>query len=786
MPEFNYLIHNESDFPHLRNVDVYKFDNDFDYGRFNYDQMELQICTVPWDMGEAHIGNRTISGIGNVVYFESKEDRNKWFDEIPDLECYRFKTKFKELHRSLQIDVPVPYDMCAKHNYLVVKYAKFANENSPVQYEGSFGLREWFWFIREVEFLAPNTTRLHLMDDAFQTWIYDINVSGMMLERGHAPMFAIKADSYLNNPLTHNEYLLTEDVNFGEARIVQDIQAVALNAGNMYACIATSANPQGTWGTKSGNDWKVPTSAYYNQQGQPSMYVFCMKADKLNDFLSNISSSYPQFRQTVQGVWFASDDLITLGDSFTFASTTCYKVKATRQTLDFFELEKAQFGYPQRYANIAKLYTSPYAHIELTDENGNVDIIKIEDTTGTFKINAAMNTAYPFITIDAQLSGVGGTASKTITFKNITDRSITLKGQWYETLHSWNVPVFAIVLNPGKEYDYSTHFDRKQRVVDYTAAKDNADASADTLTANAGLQATANTANASAHKTLNSTKNTIDNSTVDFQTNASLSQLMGSVNNQIDAAEQTSAIAAATTAVTAGTSAISNLASGNIGGAVTAAVGGAANAASTMAQCAVGTNLMYSDAEVSGDFTISTADRAEYANNAHTTAANTNIDSVTSANNALVTGSAANSAATEKANALRNKNAAASAISNDVLQADLRAPFIYGSFENGDTSTTRPMAMIAHIVTQSKSAIASAGDEFVRYGYMFEKFWEFNGNWNIGKYFTYWKLKDFWVSNLNVPDMYMDKIRFFLFGGVTVWRKPEFIGKIDPYTNFDV
>ncbi|MBR5435226.1 MAG: hypothetical protein IK117_12415 [Bacteroidales bacterium] len=786
MPEFNYLIHNESDFPHLRNVDVYKFDNDFDYGRFDYDQMELQICTVPWDMGEAHIGNRTISGIGNVVYFESKEERDKWFDAIPDLECYRFKTKFKELHRSLQIDVPVPYDMCAKHNYLVVKYAKFANENSPVQYEGSFGLREWFWFIREVEFLAPNTTRLHLMDDAFQTWIYDINVSGMMLERGHAPMFAIKADSYLGNPLTHNEYLLTEDVNFGEARIVQDIQAVALNAGNMYACIATSANPQGTWGSKSNNDWKVPTSAYYNQQGQPSMYVFCMKADKLNDFLSNISSSYPQFRQTVQGVWFASDDLITLGDSFTFASTTCYRVKATRQTLDFFELEKAQFGYPQRYANIAKLYTSPYAHIELTDENGNVDIIKIEDTTGTFKINAAMNTAYPFITVDAQLTGVGGTASKTITFKNITDRSITLKGQWYETLHSWNVPVFAIVLNPGKEYDYSTHFDRKQRVVDYTAAKDNADASADTLTANAGLQATANSANASAHKTLNSSKTTIDNSTVDFQTNHSLDQLLGSVNNQIDAAEQTSAIAAATTAVTAGTSAISNLASGNIGGAVTAAIGGAANAASTMAQCAVGTNLMYSDAEVSADFTTATADRAQYANNAHTTAANANIDSVTSANNALVTGSAANSAATEKANALRNKNAAASAVSNDVLQADLRAPFIYGSFENGDTSTTRPMAMIAHIVTQSKSAIASAGDEFVRYGYMFEKFWEFNGNWNIGKYFTYWKLKDFWVSNLDVPDMYMDKIRFFLFGGVTVWRKPEYIGKIDPYTNFDV
>lgn len=807
MPDFNYLTHNESEFPHISNVDVFKYDNDFDYGRFDYTQMELQICTVPWDMGEAHIGNRTISGIGNVVYFETKAKRDKWFDDIPDKDCYRFKTKFKELHRSLEIDVPIPYDMCAKHNYLVVKYAKFANEESPVMYEGEYGLREWFWFIREVEFLAPNTTRLHLMDDAFQTWIYDINVSGMMLERGHAPMFAIDAKTFLENPVVNNEYLLTDDVNFGDATIVKHIEAVALNAGNMYACIATTANPQGNWGTKADNTWQVPSGSYYTQQGQPSVYVFCMAANDLNGFLSEVSSSYPQFKQTVQGVWFASSNLITLGGSFTFASTTCYKVQATRKTLDFFTLEKSHFNYPNRYADIAKLYTSPYAHIELTDENGNVDVIKIEDSQGTFKINAAMNTAYPFITIDAQLDGVGGNATKSITFKNITSRSITLKGQWYETLHSWQVPVFAVVLNAGKEYDYSTHFERAQRVVDYTAAKNNADASADTektnadasadtITANAALQTACNTANNSANVTLNNSKTTIDNSTVDSQTNNSLSQLLGAVNNQIDAAEQTSAISAATTGLTAGTSAITSLATGNVAGAVSAAIGGAANAASTMAQCAVGTNLMYSDAEVSADFTIATATRAQYANTAHTSAANTNSTSITNNNNSLVSGTAANTSATQKANATRtqttqkanatrNRNAAQTAIENDVSQAALKAPFIYGAFENGDTSTTRPMAMIAHVVTQTKSAIASAGDEFVRYGYMFDKYWDFDGNWNIGKYFTYWKLKDFWVSNLDVPDMYMDKIRFFLFGGVTVWRKPEYIGKINPYNNMD-
>ena len=41
MVKYNYLEHNESDFPHIDNVDVYKFDNAFDYGRFDAPQMEL-------------------------------------------------------------------------------------------------------------------------------------------------------------------------------------------------------------------------------------------------------------------------------------------------------------------------------------------------------------------------------------------------------------------------------------------------------------------------------------------------------------------------------------------------------------------------------------------------------------------------------------------------------------------------------------------------------------------------------------------------------------------------
>ena len=807
MPKFNYLPNAKSEFPHIGNIDTYKYDNSFDYGRFDYTQMELQLCTVPWDMGEAHVGNRTISGIGNVVYFGSKENRDAWFDAIPDAECYRFDTKFKELHRDLEIDVPVPYDMCAKHNYLVVRYAKLANEDSPVQYEEDDGLREWFWFVREVEFVAPNTTKLHLLDDAFQTWIYDVDITGMVLERGHAPMFAMKADDYLYSPIDHNEYLLTEDVNFGQASIVKHIDALALNAGNMYACIATTANPTGTWGTKADGTWNTPASSYYANDGVPSVYVFAVAVANLNTFLANVDSSAPQFKQTVQGVFFASSDLLTLGTSFSFCSTTCYPVSAGRKTLDFVELEKGQFGYPVAYQDIAKLYTDPYAHIEVTDENGNVDIIRIEDTNGEIEVSAALSLAYPFVNIEAHLMGVGGTASATVTFRNIDEKTFPISGQWYEYLRSWAVPTFAIVQESAVNYDYATDFDRKQRVVDYTTAYDNTmesaaaaqanvNAIADTQVANAALTTTANTAtvnrsNASANTdaantvTINDAQKTEQNLIIGLQAASTIALQ-----------DQQGSIASASTVASGAVGAISSAVSMDIGGTISSIANAAIGAATTQAQTQVAIGMT----QVGADYTqASNAATTILANDSTNFKVNnqtaTASDLVVIQNN-LVTGTTANTAATEKANATRDYNAASanatrtenqaiSAIANDVSQAALNAPQQFGTFANGQSAATKPIALFAHVVTQSKSAIASAGDEFLRYGYALDRQWPFDGNWNIGKYFTYWKLRDFWVSNLNVPDMYMDRLRFFLFGGVTIWRNPDDIGKRTVYENFN-
>lgn len=847
MPNFPHL--NETAFPHIDNVDVYKYQNVFDYERYDNAQMHLTICNVPWDMGEAHIGNRTISGIGNVVWFETEEKRDKWFSDIPDDKCVRITTKYKELHRDNQIMLPIPFDVACTFNYLMVEYEPFTSTGELVQYETNNGLRKWFWFIREVEFVAPNATRVHLLNDSFQTFMYRLNISGMILERGHAPLFDMDAETYLSNPLANNTGLLAEDVDFGrEPSHVTHTGYHVFNENN-YAVIACTSSPTSSWGAKAENDWHTPALANYTVDGVPSYRMFAIDVSALNTFLSNVESDFPQFKQTVKGVFFAPRELLTLGSAFNFAETACHWVSTSKQTLDLLELDKSQFHYPARYDNLAKLYTSPYAHIEVTDENGQTEVVRIEDTTGELRIGAALSLAFPAISIQAHLFGYGGANNTAISFANITERSLTIGGKWYDTLHTWDIPVFGIIQSSAKQNDYNTHFDRLQQQVAYNNAytsatasantakanadasaltdqqnsyasaatqKTNADNSADTITDNATLQTTANTSSTAAGA-LESTLASFTNATLNVKlTGNANAYTNASTNASIAQQEAQAAASQAANGVGTALSAGMSIASGNVVGGVMAIANGVTSAATMAVQTEAGINYSLAQAAASNANNsanaIDTNDAQADLNQQALNAANSRRDAA----NALTSGAAANNSATMKgnasntktmmeanadrtyntatannartqttdtANAARARDTAQNAVTNQIKQAALGKPFEFGEMANTGQATTKPMAMFANIVTQTKSAIAQAGDEFLRYGYYYNKQWDFDGNWNIGKHFTYWKLADFWVKGLSIPDMYVDKLRFFLFGGVTVWRKPEDIGNVSIYEN---
>lgn len=796
---------NESDFPDVDNVQVYKYDNSYDYEKFDHAQMRLILCKVPWDMGEAHIGARTISGIGNVVYFENQKARDEWFENLDDDECFRFQTKYRALHRDNQIVLPIPYDVAARFNYLAVYYEPMPNPDNPVMYEVPGGITGWFWFVREVEFLAPNSTRLHLMNDAWQTFIYDIEIPYMMLERGHAPMRDTSVRDYLEDPIAHCAGLLADDVNYGDTpRIAVSSHEHVINGGalsDMYAVIVANSTPTGSWGTKAGGTWKVPANQAYSQ-GVPAPFAFAVKATSLSSFLSAMQSSVPQFAQTVQAVFFAGENLITLGGSFTFCSHTCYTIAASYTSVTVHDIDMADFRYSSRYAGIAKLYTYPYAVIVLTDQDGVQTEIRVEDTHGSIKLDYCASLAFPFLKIRAEVTNVGKQARRNITFHNATTRNMPIGGNWYDLLYEWQIPTFAILQEASTHNDYATHFDRVQEAYAADNAKTSADASADTAKANADANADNVTDNADVTTDGNDAALAISNAGA-YEDNRLTNQLSYGLNfatnllidystaSTIAANEKQAAISAVTSI---GQGVVGAVASGNPVGAAASLGSSVIGAAGAVASQEVANGLLATDAT----YTKAQNDATYNGNvntNTYKTDNQTDVQSdLTDNTNAVIDAHAANDSATMKANALRTqttekannvrtRDTVSHSIANQIAQAALEPAQVFGSSTNGDGAITKPLALFSTIITQDDYAIARAGDEFLRYGYMYNRQYEFDGNWCKMPRFTYWKLSDFWVRGLQVPDMYVDKIRFFLFGGVTVWKNPEDIGHFNIYEN---
>lgn len=768
---------NESAFPDISNIRTYQYDNQFDYSKFDAVQMNITLCKVPWDMGEAHIGNRTISGIGNVVHFGTKAERDKWFDEIPDSECFRFATKYRELHRDNKINVPIPYDVAARYNYIAVYYEPMASAENPVMYETAGGIDAWFWFVREVEFLSPNTTCLHLLNDAWQTFIYDMDIPYMMLERGHAPMHETSVSKYLQNPIANCKYLLAPEENEPEPpRITTSTHEHVFNAGTMYAVIITTATPTGNWGLKSDNTWTVPSSQAL-VSGVPSYHAFAIAAGSLNGFLN---AAPRQFVQTIQAVCFVSRNMVTLGSSFTFGGYTCYNVSSEYKQATVHTIAKSDFGYPAEYADVAKLYSFPYAVLRLTDADGNQTDIRVEDTNGKIQLDYCVSLAYPWLKINAQVTSTGKAAQRKISFSNATAQNMPIGGNWHDLLFSLDIPTFAVTQSAGNVNDYATHFDRLQQATAADNAQANQNANAANVTNNAAVTTAANSAVTAAGNTSAST----------VQANAFAYNLAvcGTANtvvadtatSTIAANEQQGALAAASGAITG---AVSGIASGNPAAAAAGVINGLVGAATTIAQTNIANGLTSTQAGITQSSNLANANQSNTKGISDATAQIAAANDICSANNTATSSHAANDSATIIANAARDRATVTSAIANQQAQAAIGEPSTFGDFQNGDYATSRPLALFSNVVTQDDYTIRKCGDDFLRYGYSYGAQWEFDGNWCPMKHFTYWRLTDFWVKGLQIPDMYVDKLRFFLFGGVTVWKKPEDIGHVTIYEN---
>lgn len=785
----------DTEFPNLGNVDVYAYENTFDYSRFK-PNARLKMCNVPW-----------CGDYENVVKFEDDRARDAWFDALSG-DVVNLETMFN-VKPDGSAKVPVPLTSAQKYNYLVADLPRMTSDAQPIEYAGGARKARYFYFILDSQQLSPNSTRLVLSLDMWTTYINDMRFDYILLERGHAPVAASPVADYLKNPRDNSAYLLTADVNTGGEPYVERARQVKnYSAEGQRACIATACDLQGNFGTATAPS--VPALSEPDTSGVLTQRVYSVSVGELQKFLRAMEQNAPWIKQAVTGVFFAPSNLLTQSGGFSLWGVNVTVCDAVQKVEAFLKPNISNFGYPAQAAKFAKLYTYPYAAIRVSDEKGASSIVRVEDLGEQgMQLASALNLVMPYIAIDAHLLGIAG-ANARLTFQTMDGRTYEFGGAWGEYLKSWNVPIMQVTQSARSRADYTTVYNRAHAKL----AADNAQAS--TLASNATAYTNAgnsasnvtdlNRVNVNANNSITTNANAAALSgasaantklVADCNSDNATSTDMTDLNNDVIAI--TTANNNATTAARSISSVVTGAFSGGAAGATAAAVSGvsdmvvsfpSANAAAAVSQSsnARAASLARSNA-LEKTLHAEHYTAATYGIQTQTATNNTNIRNDAStysanANASLMRTNAGNSKTTGDANANRAHATAIDAIQAGLNQAGVAAPVQFGTVSNGQSSATAPRALFAQIVTQRECDVMNAASAFARYGYTLMREWSME-RMQVMRHFTYWKCAEVWCSGTgDAIEGAQAAVKDILIKGVTVWDKPEEIGRVSIYDNF--
>ena len=486
----------DNQFPYIDNVDPYKFVNDFDYSRWEYSSISVKLMNVLWD-----------NSLTNVPYFANDNARNQYFNEKTG-HTVQLNSGFVVVPEET-IRVPLPYNVAYTYNYVRIGGIS-GGTNAALDYGAGYGNTNWwYYFIVDMRQLSPSTTELYLQLDYWTTFINSVNIPYMVLERGHAPMALVDVDTYLADPINNNEYLLAKDFDFGnDSTVVKSSAYMPVGNGRKWVLFAmpidsndfanfyasstaggsstpptysdeTYVDEGETKVTRWGDDLIVNDYAWnfgnaqaygnanlpvkpYNRNGNNVLNgysVFAILATDADAFFSFVANNAAYMMNAIEAVYIVGEDCLSLGATITWNNFTIRKAQAFSQNITM-TFNKQSFAYDSKYADIAKLYTYPYAHVEITDNYGNTAEVRIENVSNTLTLHKEAEIAFPYIQYRCFFTGINGNRSAVYTWQELNGQGNN-KTMWEDDfskfMFTWDIPTFALRVSAATKYVIDNH-----------------------------------------------------------------------------------------------------------------------------------------------------------------------------------------------------------------------------------------------------------------------------------------------------------------------------------------
>lgn len=655
----------------------------------------------------------------DIVKFPDRKALNNYIDSNS---ATPYKVEGSTYHKvGMPVRLNIPFNVAMKYNYL-----RAFNPSMPI--DGDIP-GEYYYFITNVAFVAPGTTEFIVQLDVWQTFGYEVEFGSAYVERGHIGIAnENRMKDYGRNYLTVPEGMdLGSD--YETVRMYSQKLATARGAED-YDIMVTStvALDMPTGDVK---DPKFNTARGSHMENLPNgaeVYLFFSLAD-FQAFLEAYADK-PWITQgiiSIQAIPRTSRYGVatrgTIQNGINFSKVNNNQLR--RQANVLVNSWRNDIPLPERFKHLDKFKTFPYTAIEMTCYNGKPLLLKPE----------AWNSADMVIVEVPHFAQPGPRLifyPQRYNAATEEDGSFSVPGQW-DSMGPINDGGDFLDTATGI-YDFPTFTILNNGAISFMASNTNslqyAHQSADWSQQKALMGANTSYDQASAAIGLG---NDLSNQGI----NASISS-----NNQVNNTVENRALK----------------------------------------------NGVFSAMQAGTPFGAIGAFASNYANAAIETSHNNAMNQISTG---LARGSQASIAANQAYNRDTNYDYAARAAQGDysntiagiqakVQDAQLIPPTTSGQV-GGDAFNLANYQMGYDLKVKriSRAAMHAIGDFWLRYGYAVNRWVELPKSLMTMENFTYWKLAETYILSANCPESFKEVIRGIFESGVTVWKNPEHIGRID-------
>lgn len=692
----------------------------------------IKLCNVTWDQSYR-----------DIVRFKDKDARDAYLDGLEGVE-------FREAsytRANAPVNLHIPFNRASRFNYMIV--------NNDYSFDDK---RKWYYFIQGVEYVNANVTRFYIALDVWQSFCYDVRFGRAYVERGHIGIANERqmedgGRPYLDIPEGLDLGGRTSIAASASFKFMEN--AWAANQDPVGVMVVSTTSLLEKPGDKFNPSLNTAEGSYTN--GLPNgVGVYYFKT--ASDFLSfmRIASSYPWVSQGVVGIWLVPNSMVqadadgarpVLGGEGAAAegNVSVYRVNDASQyqhryIVHGFRQDLMKY-VPRRYHNLRKLTIYPYMMYELTARDGSSLIyepqyIWSEDLDVREETWAGMPNPQARFYFEYYAGGEEYNAAI-----NIQD---------------W--PKLAMVNNNSSMYvaQNAHSIDQARRNADWSNQKtqmgiNNAQAQAGIGADYASRQTALGNRNRNA-------MNAISNQSLQTSNNIAAQQqytdfVLGMAGH------------AASAVMGGGQAGIAGSAPGAVGPILGNALGAASDYVSNQQR------TQTREATLSN--TLAT-------NGATTAQANSFATSSTDLSNSQSLQFADMNATLGRAVASGDYAQTIAGINAKIQDSAMNAPSISGAI-GGDVMryVKDKWNVYVNVRTIPPAAVRDIGEFWLRYGYYVQRFIQPPQDLACMERFTYWKMHELYLSSSTCPEQYRMTIKGIFEKGVTVWRNPDDIGRID-------